>query len=118
MHKFELTNKCYAKGNETEFTRIGEIFHTKRNTFGTGSTSTPIARYFAWRPEYIENVNPHWRIDCFVREHKLAGNPKNLTQLLANELVTHKLCDTPIWIGWHKVLELGGEAKGELFEFD
>ncbi|MEP1537364.1 MAG: hypothetical protein ABJQ34_15435 [Paracoccaceae bacterium] len=116
MHKFELNKKYHARGNETEHSRIGEIYHVSRNTFGGGSVSTPIARYFAWRPEYIEGVNPHWRIDCFVREHKLAGNPKKLAQMLAAKLVEHEHCGNPIWISWHKSIEVGGEKRGELFE--
>lgn len=96
MHRFDLNKKFHARGSETSETRVGEVYHVRRNRIGSGSVSTPIARYFVWRPEYIEGAAPHWRIDCYFKKHKLAGDPKTLSRLLANNLQNAGLCDAPI----------------------
>lgn len=116
MHKFDLDGTYRAQGQETTETRIGDIYHVRWNHSGSGSVSTPIAKYFVWRPPYIEGVNSHWRIDYFARKHKLAGNPKRLARLLASNLQALGLCAPPIWVGWYKSEELGGEKVGDLFE--
>ncbi|MEP0153481.1 hypothetical protein [Pseudophaeobacter sp.] len=82
MHRFDLNAKFSAIGSETSETRIGEIYQVRGSRGGSGSVSTPIARYFVWRPEYIEGAAPHWRIDCYFKKHKLAGDPKTLSRLL------------------------------------
>lgn len=115
-HKFDLDGNYWAQGQQTAETRIGEIYHVRRNHIGSGSVSTPIAKYFVWRPPYIEGVNSHWRIDCFVRKHKFSGNPKRLAKLLTSNLQDLGLCDCPIWVSWYKSEELGGEKVGHLFE--
>lgn len=118
MHRFDLNAKFSAIGSETSETRIGEIHHVRGSRGGSGSVSTPIARYFVWRPEYIEGAAPHWRIDCYFKKHKLAGDPKTLSRLLANNLQNAGLCDTPIWVSWHRSDEISGESIGTLFTDD
>ena len=118
MFEFDLNNTYRADFKETPDVRIGQIYHVLPNKVGTGSVSTPVARYFAWQPEYIEGVNPHWRIDCFVRDHQLAGDPKEMAKLLTAKLQELHWCDLPIWVSWHKSSELGGEKLGDLWEAD
>ena len=118
MHKFDLDRQFWAMGDESGQTRIGEIHHISRNKTGDGSVSTPVCRYYVWRPEYTEGVHPYWRIDCFVREHPLAGEPSELAKMLASQMIKHGLIEEPIWNSWHKSTELDGEAMGELFEDD
>ena len=48
----------------------GEVYHVERNSAG-GANFTPIARFFAWRPEHPEGYHSHWRVDCFAREAEL-----------------------------------------------
>lgn len=118
MHRFDLNEKFHASGSETSEARIGEIYHVRRNWIGSGSVSTPIARYFVWRPEYTEGVAPHWRVDCYFRKHKLAGDPKSLSRLLCNNLQNAGLCEAPIWVSWHESDEISGESIGTLFADD
>lgn len=115
MHKFELNDTFRAEGSETSETRIGEIYHVLRNKTGSGSVSTPIAKYFVWRPSYSEGISPHWRVDCFFKKHKLSGDPKAMSKMLVSNLQSSGLCDTPIWISWHYSAEIGGEQVGDLF---
>lgn len=77
---------------------------------------TPVARYFVWRPNYVEGFNPHWRIDCFFRKHERSGNPEELARLLAARLQEIGACDLPVWISWHRSDELGGDSLGNLWE--
>ncbi|WP_124087450.1 hypothetical protein [Pseudogemmobacter humi] len=116
MLRFDLDDTFYADAEEMANVRIGEIHHILRNKVGTGSVSTPVARYFAWRPKNIEGCNPHWRIDCFVRDHKLSGDPQTMAKLLTANLRKLGLCDLPIWISWHQCSEHGGEKLGDLWE--
>jgi hypothetical protein len=117
MHSFDLDSTYRAEAYETPDTRIGEIYHVLKNKIGTGSVSTPVARFFVWRPLLIE-VNEHWRIDCFVRNHPLADNPEKLAKLLTDKLQELGLCDLPIWTSWHLSSEVGGERRGNLWEDD
>lgn len=96
---------------------IGEVFHVARNDAG-GSNCTPIARYFAWRPTYIEGFHEHWRIDCYVRKHELSPDPKALALALRDALIRDGQCDVPCWVSWHRDEELGGEPLGDVFDFD
>ena len=118
MYEFDLNKTFCADAEEKTEVRVGQIYHVLRNKVGTGSVSTPVARYFVWHPNYIEGVNPHWRIDCFVRDHKLSGDPQEMAQLLTAKLQELGLCDLPIWVSWHKSSELGGEKLGNLWEED
>ncbi|WP_269583550.1 hypothetical protein [Roseibium sp. Sym1] len=118
MHKFDLNEIYRAEGDETTETRIGVIYHALRNKIGSGSISTPIARYFVWRPNDVEGFNPHWRIDCYAMKHKLSSDPKMLARLLTDKLREIGLCDLPVWVSWHESTELGGEKLGDLWEED
>ena len=60
----------------------GEVYQVERNSAG-GANSTPIARFFAWRPVHPEGSHPHWRVDCFVRVHELSPEPKVIGKALA-----------------------------------
>lgn len=117
MRTLTIDRNFKADYVESEGSRCGEIYHVRRNRAG-GGTWTPIARYFAWRPVFIENFHPHWRIDCFVRKHKLAPRPEKLGRALATSLIEAGLCERPVWVSWHKSEELGGDAYGEVFDFD
>ena len=112
MHNYNAD--CNARGDEI---RIGEVYHVVRNNAG-GSTSTPIARYFVWRPTYLEGFNEHWRIDCYVREHTLSPDAKTLGLALRDALNRESLCDSPCWVSWHRSNEIGGEPMGEVFDFE
>ena len=49
---------------------------------------TPIARYFAWKPEFVEGFHGHWRVDCSIRMNKSTRSgmhplaPKAPTEML------------------------------------
>ena len=97
--------------------RVGEVYHVVYNSAG-GSNSTPIARFFASRPKFIEGFNAHWRLDCFVREHALAPDPALLGDALLQALIANRVLEVPVWVSWHRSSELGGKALGEVFEVD
>jgi len=101
----------------TDDVRIGEVYHVVRNRDG-GSISTPIARYFIWRPVFIEGFNPHWRIDCYVREHSLSPDARSLGLALRDSLIRESHCDSPCWVSWHRSKELDGEPMGDVFDYD
>jgi hypothetical protein len=61
-------------------------------------------------------TNPHWRIDCFVRDHPLADKPERLGKLLTDKLQELGLCEEPIWTSWYVSSEVGGERRGELYD--
>ena len=100
----------------TEFV-AGEIFHVDRNPAG-GSNRTPVARFFAWRPANVENFNPHWRVDCFVRVHELSPEPKTVATSLANGLLREAICTQPLWVSWHQSEERGGTNFGDVLDLD
>ena len=96
----------------------GQVFHVARNQRG-GSMWTPVARYFAWRPDVgPEDYRPHWRLDCFARDHELAPDPEWLGNALADTLVHQNVISEPLWTSWHRSQELGGEARGVVFDLD
>lgn len=97
--------------------RIAEVYHYERNAAG-GSVRTPIARYFAWKPEYAENFHDHWRIDCYVRQHERSPDPKTLGRTLRNALIRESLCSEPCWVAWHRSEAIGGEAAGDVYDLD
>jgi hypothetical protein len=113
--RFSINPDYEADCQIAEGTRIGEIYHVVRNVAG-GSWNTPIANFFAWRPEFIEGYNAYWRVDCFVRDHALAPPPGEIGEALAHALMREKLCDKPLWVSWHQSRELGGKEFGEVFE--
>ena len=93
----------------------GQVYHVVRNSAG-GATYTPVARFFAWRPGYVEGFHTHWRVDCFVRVHALSPDPKRIGPALAEALLRESLCTEPLWVSWHRSEELHGKAFGEVFE--
>ena len=118
LRRFPLTGPFEADCKvEAEFLH-GEIFHVNANRLGSGSVSTPVARYFVTRPTHVEEVRPHWRLDCYVRRHRLAGNPEAMTRALAQSLVAQGHCPEPMWLGWHRSTELGGDTRGDLWDLD
>jgi hypothetical protein len=117
MHRFDLDETYRAEADEALETRIGEIFHVLRHRVGSGSVSTPVARFFVWRPIII-GTNPHWRIDCFIRNHALADDPEKLAKLLTDKLQELGLVDLPTWTSWNLSSEVGGERRGDLWEDD
>jgi hypothetical protein len=117
MHRFDVSEKICADCVVTERSRAGELYHVARNSAG-GATLTPIARYFVWRPEFVEGFNGHWHVDCFVRQHALSPDPTELGECLVAALVREGLCAEPIWMSVHRSDELTGKAYGEVFSAD
>jgi len=118
MSDLPIDTNYYATSDaEGEF-RNGEIFHIERNPRG-GSVSTPIGRYFTTRPSTgAEGFHPHSRIDCIVRDHELAPAEDWLARRLVVALLERAVVAEPLWLSWHRAKELGGEARGEVFDFD
>jgi len=118
MSDLPLDPKFFARSDAEGRFQNGEIFHIKRNSQG-GTVSTPIARYFTTRPEIgAEGYHPHWRIDCTVRDHGLAPAEDWLARRLVDALLERGAVTEPVWVSWHRAKELGGEARGEVFDFD
>src|SRR5262245_9510292 len=107
----DLDAACVVSGESL----AGEVFRVERNQSG-GATLTPIARVFAWRPAYEENIRPHWRVDCFVRNHPLAPEPKSLGEAFAKALLREAICTEPLWVSWHRSEEIKGKAFGDIFD--
>jgi hypothetical protein len=108
----------YAASDADGGFRNGMIFHVERNASG-GSVSTPIARYFTTRPDVgAEGYHSHERIDCIVRDHPLAPAEDWLGRQLADVLLARQVVTEPIWVSWHRATEIGGEARGHVFDFD
>jgi hypothetical protein len=95
----------------------GELFHIQRNSVG-GSVQTPVARYFAWHPEFIEGFNKHWRVDCYFISNKLSPDAWLAGEALLAALINEKICSKPVWISVHRSEELKGKAYGNVFEDD
>ena len=117
MPRFALDRTYEAECQVGETFRAGEIYHVIRNKHG-GANSTPIARFFCSRPVFIEGFHAHWRADCYVRQHKLSPSPEWLGKELVAALRREDICTEPIWVSWHSSSELGGEARGEVFELE
>jgi hypothetical protein len=86
MKRFEVTSIHDADCVVGDGSRIGELYHVARNKSG-GAIMTPIGRYFAWRPQFIEGYFAYWRVDCFVRQHNLAPDAKLLGEALIDTLI-------------------------------
>ena len=96
MKRFDLNPEFSADCTIAEKSRSGEVYHIRRKASGSGMTLTPVARYFAWQPDFIEGFNRHWRVDCFVTRHPLAPNePISLGQALVAALMRENLCNEP-----------------------
>ena len=93
----------------------GEVYHVARNAAG-GAVYTSVARFFAWRPGYVEGYHAHWRVDCFVWVHPLSPDPKLIGLALAEALLRESLCTEPLWVSWRRSEELRGKAFGEVFD--
>jgi hypothetical protein len=118
MRNLPLSVSYYIVSDAEGVYRSGSIFHIARNSRG-GSTSTPVGMYFSWRPDVAAfDQRPHWRIDCFVRDHKLAPAADWLGRALADALIGSSAVSEPLWVSWHSSNELGGEPRGRLFEDD
>lgn len=117
MERFSISESYEAECASSGETRIGQIYHASKPS-GRGVTLTPVARFFAYRPVYIENVNPHWRVDCFVRKHRLARDAERISRDLVAALIGKGYCEEPIWLSWHRSKELEGRAYGDLYDLD
>lgn len=116
MSNLALDPSFYITTNANGNFHSGIVFHVSRNTSG-GSTSTPVAYYFVWRPDVgVEGYHLHWRIDCFVHDHQLAPVPRWLGTTLADALLNAGSVSEPLWVSWHSSNELAGEARGEVFD--
>jgi len=116
MHRFDLNETYFADCVVSEQARAGQILHVKRDNFGHAVTLTGIARYFAWKQEFIEGYNSHWRIDCFVRRHLLAADPTLIGDALVAALVREGLAAEPIWLSTHRSDDEKGKPYGKLYE--
>jgi hypothetical protein len=116
MKSLHLNPDFYITPDADGAFRQGQILHVKRNAVGGGSVATPVGRYFAWRPDIgAEGYHPYWRLDCFVRDHELAPAEDWLARQLADALLGSGIVSEPLWLGWHRATEMGGEARGEVF---
>ncbi|MBI3198040.1 MAG: hypothetical protein HYZ40_11170 [Rhodospirillales bacterium] len=96
----------------------GEIIHVEHNVW------TEIAHYYVrnWSPGpfngIAEGIAPHVQIACYVREHKLSPDPETIAkQLLAALIQVGKVAE-PIFLSWRWYKELGGLAKGTVYDPD
>ncbi|ANP35576.1 hypothetical protein JL2886_00650 [Phaeobacter gallaeciensis] len=48
----------------------------------------------------------------------MSGAPEKLAKALSAALLERGICEAPMWIGWHRSEEQGGQAVGDLFELD
>jgi hypothetical protein len=117
MMRFAVTPVFDAACVITPDAVSGEVYHVVRNAAG-GAVSTPVARFFAWRPGYVEGFRAHWRVDCFVRVHPVSPDPELIGPALAEALLRESLCTEPLWVSWHRSEELRGKAFGEVFDFE
>ncbi len=99
-------------------TLAGEVFHVTRPSAGGGAILTPIARYYCYRLEFIENFNKHWRIDCYLRDHPLAPDHRFLGERLAEALVREGLITEPVWMSAFRSSGECGRAYGEVCSDD
>ncbi len=117
MPRFSLTADLEADCQISGETRIGQAYYVVRNASG-GSNSTPIARYFVWRPTYTEGFHEFWEVDCFVRDHPLAPERMLLGRALVAALIREGLCAEPIWLTAYTRDDGEGQAFGQVFDDD
>lgn len=117
MRRFDLAGDYEADCHVAERFRVGAIYHCKRNRDG-GAVLTPVARFFCWRPHFTEGFHEHWRVDCYVRDHKLAPSPDRAGRDLVVALLREEICTEPIWVSSHTASEVKGEAFGDVFDLD
>ena len=116
MKRFDVNPDFSVDCTIADKSRSGEIYHVRRNISG-GQTLTPVARFFAWQPDFTEGYHRHWRVDCFVMRHPLAlSEPILLGQALVAAVTREELCDEPIWLSTHRSDDEKGQAYGNLFD--
>jgi len=114
----QIDPNFYVQSDADGNFRTGQIFHIARNSHG-GSMSTPIGRYFITLPNIgAEGYNTHSRMDCFVRSPPLAPAEDWLAKCLLGALLAGGFVAEPVWVSWHRAEELGGEARGAVFDLD
>jgi len=109
MMRFEISSTLAGDCVVSPEARAGELFHVAKNSAG-GALMTPIARYFIWRPEFVEGFKKHWRIDCFIRDHELAPAAKTLKEALVPARKKEGLCEEPVWLSLHQREEVEDAA--------
>jgi hypothetical protein len=118
MPSLSIDTNFYVTSDAEGGFRHGEIFHIERGGQG-GSLATPIGRFFTTESNIgVEGYHPHSRIDCFVRDHELAPTEDWLARRLVDALLKSGVVSEPLWVSWHRAKEVGGEARGEVFDFD
>jgi hypothetical protein len=120
MISLDLSPDYVAEGAADGAFGSGVIYHFAPNQTGRGGVFTPVGRFHVWNPTIgAEGYNPHQRIDCYLRDaHELAPDPAWMTRALCDALVRNGTVREPVWLGWHRSTELGGEPRGEVFDFD
>lgn len=118
MKTISVTKDFEARLSIFEQTLAGEVFHVVRPTAGGGANLTPIARYYGHRPEFLDNFNEHWRIDCYVRDHPLAPDHRFLGERLTEALVREGVITQPVWMSAYRSSGESGRAYGEVFSDD
>ena len=117
MKRFAVHDSYEALCQTGDMFAFGELHHVARNRSG-GAVLTPVGRFFCTRPLFIEGFNEHWRVDCYVREHRLAPEPALAGKCLVAALKRESICLEPIWVSWYSSKEHGGEAQGEVYAID
>ncbi|ADV14936.1 hypothetical protein Mesci_5929 [Mesorhizobium ciceri biovar biserrulae WSM1271] len=118
MTNLNLSPDYYAVSDAAGLFQNGVIFHISRNRSG-GSVSTPVGRFYVSRPEIPpEGYFPHCRLDCYVDDDSLSPEAAWLARVLLDKLILAGAASEPIWLSWHQSNELGGEHRGEVFDFD
>ena len=80
---------------------------------------TQIAQFFGTRPQpfTLEGL-PHWRIDCYVQNHRMSPLPEDLAVDLTEALMLRGVCDEPLLVSWHLSTEIGNLAFGDVWDDD
>lgn len=119
MKDLEVGKDFYVPWSVDDDYMFGEILHIRRNKIGSGSVSTPVARYFVTTAKTAaEGFFRHQRLDCFVSNHWLVWRPKSLARDLLAALKMRGIVAEPVWLAWHVVSKHGGAPFGELFDLD
>ncbi len=118
MKRFSVTPSLEADCVVSSDALFGNLYHVQRNASG-GALLTPVACYFATRPQFIEGYYSHWRLDCYFREHRLSpDHPIISGEALVLALIRENLACDPLWLSVHRSEELEGKAYGQVFEIE
>ena len=117
MKRFVITDDFSAECVVGPDSFAGQLFHVHRNPQG-GANLTPVARFFGWRPSYIEGGPRTLAYRCFFKSSDLAKQPLALGEVLVDAVVREAICSEPIWLSVHRSEELRGKAYGQLFELE